>query len=203
VIDRRDSGHGRVTAVLISLFFVAFVVGCGTSADGSQTPGPTQVVPSDVPCQIEQPPGPDDAPPQGGGEIDTTNLGGGRWRLCLTQPTTVSVEGTAWCRWDAAHAKVDEVSGLPASAGTVDYDAFMSFLHSGFEVHLTDRAHGGVIANYGPRFDLPETTTGADHREGTAPFEVVLLADEGEAPAGAPAALTGQLIWACGDAPAA
>ena len=117
--------------------------------------------------------------------MDTSDEGAGRWRLCLDTPTPVSVEGTAWCDWDAARSSVEAVSGLPTAVAGIDYDGYIDFPRSGFEVHLTDRG-SGAIANYGPRFDLPAMDTDAAHREGLAPVDVAILIGDDVAPVGAP-----------------
>jgi hypothetical protein len=205
---------GWATVVPRRVAVATLLVILGTCAACGSTPGPSPTTastaaptntsgpPGDVECAIAQPPGPADEPPRQGTEIDTTNDGPGRWRLCLTGPIALSVEDTAWCRWDAARTTVDEVTGLPASDGAVDYDAWLSFPAAAFEVHLTDNAHGGVIANYLPRAGLSDVTPGVGRTDGTAPIDVVLVADGGSAPAGAPPTLVGRLVWDCGDPPA-
>ena len=57
-------------------------------------------------------------------------MGGGRWRVCLEVPLAASAEASAWCLWDEGRTTVTEISGLPASNGTVDYDAWLSFVGS-------------------------------------------------------------------------
>jgi hypothetical protein len=191
----------RSLAVAALCFGVAaLAAACGSAATtgsgGATSPQPA----ADLECTIRQEPGPGDAP-QSGGEMGTSDEGAGRWRLCLDTPTPLSIEGTAWCRWDAARSSVDAVSGLPTPAGNIDYDAYIDFPGSGFEVHLTDRG-SGTIANYGPRLDLPEIETDAAHRTGLAPIDVAILTGDDVAPAGAPAGLAGRLRWVCGDPPA-
>ncbi len=179
------------------------LVACGTSgtsgtgAVGDATPATSP----DAECAIEQAPGPGDVPPING-EMDTSGQGPGRWRLCLDAPAQAIVEGTAWCTWDDAREAVDAVSGLPVGAGGIDYDAFIGFDISGFEVHLADRS-SGTIANYGPRLDLPDMVTEPGRRAGLSPVDVTLLTGGDTPPAGAPLALGGRLRWACGEPPAA
>ena len=190
-----------LAAAALCFAVAALAAACGPAATsgsgGATSPEPA----ADLECVIQQDPGPDDAP-QPGGEMDTSNEGPGRWRLCLDTPTPVSIEGTAWCRWDAARTCVDAVSGLPTAADGIDYDAYIDFPGSGFEVHLTDRG-SGAIANYGPRLDLPNVDTDAAHRAGLAPVDVALLTGGDVAPVGAAAALAGRMRWACGEPPAA
>lgn len=192
----------RVAVALFVAFAIA-VAGCnatspsGSSADAPEATGAPVV---DTACAIEQEPGPGDAPTTGG-EMDTSNDGPGRWRLCIDTPSPVSVEGTAWCTWNAARTSVDAVSGLPTNADGVDYDAVIDFPGSGFEIHATDG--GGAIANYGPRFDLPSVETDSAHREGSTEFEASLQLGEDVAPVDAPDVLEGRLRWVCGEPPAA
>lgn len=181
--------------------------GGGPSVAASQpSPGatpPLAVVSADPACTVQQQPGPGDAPPAGGGETDTTGQGPGRWRICLTVPAAITVEGSAWCRWNADRSAVDEVSGLPSTAGSIDYDAFLPFASEKFEVHLTDRSTGGTIANYVPR---QPTTIASDPKRttGTAAFDAALQVDpESGPPAGAPPTVSGTIAWVCGGPPAA
>jgi hypothetical protein len=194
------TGRGLVT-VALCLAVAVIVAACSPAAPsgsgGASSPEPA----ADLECVIQQDPGPADAP-EPGGEMDTSDEGAGRWRLCLDTPTTLSIEGTAWCRWDAARSNVEAVSGLPTAAGGIEYDAYIDFPSSGFEVHLTDRG-SGTIANYGPREDLPDIETDAAHRTGLAPVDVALLTGGDVAPVGAAATLAGRLRWACGEPPAA
>ena len=191
----------RDRLVLTSLVAVALIVaGCGTTASPTASPDPTDAPVVDASCTIAQAPGPDDAPTTGG-EMDTSNEGAGRWRLCIDTPSPVSVEGTAWCTWNAARTGVDAVSGLPTTADGLEYDAAIDFPGSGFEIHTTDGS--GAIANYGPRFDLPSLDTDAAHHEGSTEFEASLQLGEDVAPMEAPAVLEGRLRWVCGEPPAA
>jgi hypothetical protein len=98
---------------------------------------------------------------------------------------------------------VDAVSGLPTTAGGVAYDAFLPFATSKLEVHLTDQAHGGLIANYEPRQPIAPTTD-STHKAGTVAFDVALLIEpESGPPPGAPATVAGRMMWVCGEPPAA
>ena len=192
--------------VTIALFLTA---ACSHSAHEASTAGAPgeSAVPSaaNVPgagCTIQQPPGPGDAPPAGG-ETDTKDQGAGRWRVCLTTPAPTTVEGSAWCTWNADRTAVDDVSGLPTTSASVAYDTFLSFARSELEVHLTDQGHGGLIANYVPR-QQASLTTDSTHRSGTAVFDVALQVDpESGPPPGAPPTVTGIMAWVCGDPPAA
>jgi hypothetical protein len=156
-------------------------------------------------CELSQQPGPDDAPPQGGGDLmDNSDMGGGRWRVCLEVPLAATAEASAWCLWDEGRTAVTEISGLPASVGTVDYDAWLSFAAPAFEFHATDTGHGGIIANYATDTGPVRVQLDADGRGGIARFDVGMRADPESGPAeGAPARYGGVMRWRCGDAPAA
>jgi len=166
----------------------------GPTASAANVPGPG--------CAVQQPPAGADAPPAVG-EMDTTGQGPGRWRICLTTPAPTTVEGSAWCKWNAERTAVDEISGLPSTTGSIEYDAWLSFTASKFEVHLTDRAHGGLIANYEPRQQVVPGTD-STHTSGTVAFDVALQVDpDSGPPAGAPPTVTGTIAWVCGDPPLA
>jgi hypothetical protein len=154
------------------------------------------------PCAVQQPPAAEDVPPRGG-ETDTAGQGPGRWRICLQTPAITTVEGTAWCKWNTDRTGVDDVSGLPSPVGGVDYDAYLPFASGKLEVHLTDQAHGGLIANYEPRLPVSPTTE-STHKSGTVSFDLALQVDPDSAPPpGAPTTVAGSIAWLCGDAPAA
>lgn len=184
---------------IVVLFFAA----CSPSgqASGSVISGAPTGSAADQPdpgCAVQQQPGPGDGP-AAGGEIDTTGQGPGRWRICVMSSAPATVEGSAWCKWNADRTAVDEVSGLPIPTGSVDYDAWLSFTASKFEVHLTDTAHGGLIANYVPRQQVVPATD-STHTAGTAAFDVALQVDPGSGPpVGAPPTVTGMIAWVCGD----
>ena len=184
------------------------VLACGatpspapTGSGAAAQPSPPPIAAAD--CTVQQPPGPADGPPANNDEMDTSDDGPGRWHLCLNAPTTVSIEGSAWCRWNAERTGVDEVTGLPVAGGGVEYDAWLSFPAAAFELHLTDRGHDGAIANYVPAAGLPAVTTDAAHVQGGLPVDVKVVADEGVTPPGAPVGIAGQLAWSCGNPPAA
>jgi len=156
-------------------------------------------------CDLSQQPGPDDAPPQGGGDLmDNSDMGGGRWRVCLEVPMAAAAEASAWCLWDEGRTAVTEINGLPASVGTIDYDAWLSFAAPAFEFHATDTGHGGIIANYATDTGPVRVQLDADGRGGIARFDVGQRADpEAAPPPGAPLRYGGVMRWRCGDAPAA
>jgi hypothetical protein len=219
----RPGGVGRGWSVTLPIIVITLLIAAACNAgDGGSGSGPagagesvaaSQPSPSPTPplalvsvdpgCSVQQQPGPGDAPPAGGGETDTTGQGPGRWRICLTVPAPISVEGSAWCTWNGDRSAVDEISGLPSTAGSIDYDAFLPFATQNLEVHLTDRANGGTIANFAPR---QPTAIASDpkHTTGTAAFDVALEVDpESAPPAGAPPTVAGTIAWVCGAPPPA
>jgi hypothetical protein len=155
-------------------------------------------------CELRQQPGPGDIPPQGGGDLmDNSDMGAGRWRVCLGAPIAATAEASAWCSWDEGRTTVTEISGLPASNGQVDYDAWLSFAAPAFEFHATDTAHGGRIANYTTDTGPVHVRLDGDGLGGIVIFDVGLQPDpETGPPTGAPQRYGGVMRWRCGDAPA-
>ena len=203
---------GRRSTIRVAALALMLLTGACNATGGPTASGITEPAQSAAPsvagvpaagCTIQQPPGQADAPPPVGGETDTTGQGAGRWRICVSSPVPSTVEGTAWCLWNADRTAVQEVSGMPASAGSLDYDSWLSFAPSKLEVHLTDQAHDGVIANYEPRQQVA-LATDSTHTKGTAAFDVALVVDpESGPPAGAPPTVGGTIVWLCGDPPLA
>jgi hypothetical protein len=180
---------------------VVATAGPSASHESTITNDPSASLAPEVACELTQAPGPGDVP-AAGGETDTSELGGGRWRICLQAPLATAAEASALCRWDHGHATVSEISGLPATSGTVDYDAWLSFGVSAFEFHATDTAHGGLIANYGPDAAAVVVRLDGDGRGGFATFDVGLLPDpDSVPPIGASPRYVGVVRWRCGDAP--
>src|SRR3954470_11035174 len=100
-------------------------------------------------CALKQQPGPEDAPPKAGGDLmDTADDGGGRWRICLTDPATVIAEGTAWCVWNDGRTAVVEINGVPVAAGGgVAVDGGVSARDGRTFIGLT--APNGTVRSYG------------------------------------------------------
>jgi hypothetical protein len=176
-------------------------------------------------CALEHQPGPEDEPVPGAGEgsdggdgangdggfdagggdqsgMDPADWGTGRWRLCLTSPARLVLEGSAWCRWTDLRDSVVEINGLPIQEATGDYSAVLP----------TD----GAFASIGRQIDSDRSVSwrsdsaqridpGIDGRAGAATLDLVEVgADPGEASAASvppPSDLEGTMRWACGDAP--
>jgi len=203
------AGCGSATAPSIGPTSAVVASDSPSSPGPSTTTGPAitndpsaSIAPGGA-CELSAQPGPDDVP-EGGGETDMSDMGGGRWRVCLEVPMAAAAEASAWCLWDEGRTTVTEISGLPASVGTVDYDAWLSFAAPAFEFHATDTAHGGIIANYATDTGPVHVQLDSDGRGGIARFDVGQRADpEAAPPPGAPARYGGVMRWRCGDAPAA
>jgi hypothetical protein len=146
-------------------------------------------------------PGPADEPDRGGGDaIDMSDYGGGRWRLCLSEPMLATAERTAWCTWTQDRTEVSAISGLQVSIGALDYDASVSIGRNEFDFGTVDRATN-LVASYLPS-EVPLGDATADGRAGYLAFDVVLMADpEGGAPSGAVPRYAGVMSWQCGDPP--
>ncbi len=202
----RAFGQRRcLVALVVAIAACAPVTESPTTApaiDPSPASSPSGSASAESECLIVQAPGPGDEPPRAGGELDTADDGAGRWRQCLSGPIEVTVEGTAWCRWDPDRTAVTEVAGLPVAIGGVEYDSWLVTDGSAFEVHLTDRGPAGLIGNYRPGVGGPRLTTDAQRSAGVAAIDVALAVDDGELPpAGLPIALLGLFRWQCGDPP--
>jgi hypothetical protein len=196
---------------VVGLVVVAIVglAACGSAPDGSPAPatalGTAPVLTDGAgsgACPITAAPGASDEPPRDGAELDTTDMGGGRWSLCLSMPTPVGLEGRAWCTWDEARSRPVEVAGLPTPVGSVDYDAYVNLERGEVGASLTDRgAVEGSVATYQERGPLTIETTD-DGRDGVVLVDVVLVVDpESGPPPGAPQALGGLMRWTCGPPP--
>ncbi|MEX2184983.1 MAG: hypothetical protein WEC14_11100 [Chloroflexota bacterium] len=197
------TGRSVIGFMASAVVVVLVAASCATSPDPIASDSPTDDPPVEpIECQVAQAPVAADGPPADG-EMGPGDQGPGRWRVCMTLPTLATVEGSAWCTWDRDRQVVTEISGLPTPAGTVDYDAWLTAAGS-FELHLTDRGQGGLIANYETAPGDLRVSTVPTWRSGTAAFEGRLVADpESGPPRGAPPVVDGTVTWVCGDAPAA
>lgn len=166
------------------------------------TSSPSVEATANAECGIVGAPGPEGAPQGGGDLVDTSDMGGGRWSLCLTVPWGIVLEGSAACRWDPARGRPIEVDGLPTRLGTVDYSAWVQLGPIDGGMSLTDwRAGSGTVATYRPvgSIDIRATEGG---RSGTLRIGMELLSDpESGSPAGVPPGLLGMMRWRCGDPP--
>src|SRR5262245_54633500 len=95
-------------------FFLATTLGVLVAAGCSGPPAVASPSSADATCAVETAPGPDDQVP-GPGEMDVSDIGSGRLRLCLDAPAQIDIEGSAWCTWDEARTSVREVAGLPVT----------------------------------------------------------------------------------------
>jgi hypothetical protein len=163
------------------------------SSDPSPLP-PSSSPPSDA-CTIEQAPGPGDEPPRGG-ELDTSNQGGGRFALCLLGPPGERVEGTAWCTWTPDRLAVQEVTGLPTEGRAGLLDVYLDLRSNTIQLAVTSDA--GDITTYGQP-DVPGAIRD-DGSDGLSAFDAP-LADGSDPPAGAPPRQTGTFRWQCAGPP--
>jgi len=173
------------------------------AAQGSAPPSAVVVGAIDASsCAIQQGPGPADAPPKPGGEgIDVADLGPGRFRLCLTDPTTVTVEGTAWCVWSDDRTSVTEIDGLPTAAGGGPRIAGTVGLRPP-HLQIEATSASGEISTFGNDGDQRLVEPGPGAHDGAATFSVTEVVDP-DHPAQAPIlARTGTLRWTCGEPPA-
>lgn len=179
------------------------------SASASQAPSVT-VVPSpsvdatvdpDMSCVVTTDPGPADEPPWGSGEMDFSDLGAGRYRLCLTGPIAGTFEHTAWCSWSPDRTVVTSVSGLPTRIDDVAYGIWAPLADDAFELSTTDAR--GRVSTYRAGADSMIREVVDNGRDGSIAFAVELYVDpESGAHPGAPAAFIGAMGWTCGNPPA-
>lgn len=186
-------------SLLPAMALLALAIGaCGSS----QTSPPTSAALSPGgDCALVTQPGAADEPDRGGGELDMTDFGGGRWRLCLTEPTAATAERTAWCIWNEDRTAVSEIDGLQVSIGPREYDASISIGRNAFDFGTID--HGtGQVASYQPT-GVPRGESTDDGRAGYLAFDVVLMVDAegGPPPPGAEPGYAGLMRWQCADPP--
>jgi hypothetical protein len=190
--------------LLVGLLFLG-AAGCGASPTGapgaasSEARSPGTPTDEPAPCPLEQQPGPADKGPGPvvGEGPDLADFGGGRWRLCISEPNEVMVEGSAFCVWNDARTAVEQVQGIgvPAPGGGA--------------------VSGGVsIADGGMSFsvDRPTASTGFQGRAagasipagavtGSVSGRLTAFVPEGESAPPSPAQAA-TITWACGAPPA-
>ena len=171
-----------------------------TAACGSAQPSPTMTSSPTLgeACALTTEPGPADEPNRDGGELDMTDYGGGRWRMCLTEPINASVEHTAWCIWTQDRTAVSEINGLRVGINALEYDTYLSIARNEFQLQATGST-GGV---YEPAHVVPVGEASEDGRSGDLTFDVALKVDPGAgAPPGAESRYAGSMSWQCADPP--
>jgi hypothetical protein len=197
--------------VLVAIGIGALIASRPASPEASVTPtgsgAPSSPAVSEVAaidpstCAIRQRPGPADAPPDGGGDaMDVADFGPGRFRLCLTEPTVVDVEGSAWCAWSADRSTVNEVDGLPtAVAGGPQIAGNLGIERLRLEIEATG-ANGDVFT-FGNDGDRRLIQPAADARSGVAAFVVTEVIDPEHPPQVRAQPRSGYLRWVCGEPP--
>ncbi len=184
----------------------------------SPTPRPANVVSIDPAiCALDRQPGPDETPVRGldggadggGGDsqgFDPVDWGTGRWRLCLTRPTTLAIEGSAWCQWSAGRDEVIGVEGLklPNGRGTVS----ASWSVPGGLVSLVGAETSGTATVWLAEVAQP-IDPGSNGRAGATTISLAVTANDHEAFASSassppePGNATGTIRWSCGEPPPA
>ena len=181
---------------------ITAVVGATALAGATATPTTTAVPEATIGCEVSQQPAAGDEPPRDGSDLmDTGDLGGGRWRLCLAGPIVATAEHSAWCVWNPDRSAVTEVQGLPVPIGGTEYDATLSFDRADFNLGLTERATG-IVATYTTEGGSAVVNATTDRTSGAQSFDAVLMVDpEAGAPAGFPSRFAGSMRWTCDGAP--
>jgi hypothetical protein len=171
--------------------------------EGGSVAGPPPTLEAAA-CPVQQPPGPRDTvpDPNGGDAIDTFDLGSGRWRLCLTEPAPIIVEGSAWCTWTDDRTFVTEVAGLPINLGpTSTVDGGISIER---KVAYLSSNDGSAVASWegGPiAIDVFADAGGGPSSKGSAAFRIPQTVDPEHPPAVRPPDAAGAIGWQCGDPP--
>ena len=153
-------------------------------------------------CVLANEPGPNDRPPDAGGDPIDPAMGAGRWRVCTSEPTAFVVEGTAWCKWNDGRTGVDEVQGLPVPVGGGTIDGGVALREP--TVYLSTTSTDGTINSYdsasGPQaVNAVNAVDGG--RTGVARFVVGPIVDPEHPPAVRPPNVVGVLRWQCGQRP--
>jgi len=183
----------------------------------SETARPANVVTIDpAVCALERQPGPDETSVRGldgggdggGGDsqgFDPVDWGTGRWRLCLTGPTVLALEGSAWCQWSDGRASVIGVQGLDLDDRGAAIAA--SFSVPGGFVSLV-RTENGVATTVWSAEVAQPLDPGPDGRSGATTVSLGLVANDhdavasGTTPSPRPGNATGTIRWSCGEPPA-
>src|SRR5262245_28617455 len=194
-----------VRLVLAALVTAFLALGCGAA---TTSPAPaTSAAASDAPpsidaasCVVTTPPGPGDQVPDPG-EIDTTDLGAGRWRLCLAEPASFSVEGTAWCTWSDDRTSVREAMGLPLPIGSGGSTVDGGVVVDAGEVYVASN-DPRLISSWQGGPDGVDLRPEAGGKSGTAIFRIPAIVDQESPPPIAPPTAAGVLAWQCAEAPA-
>lgn len=197
------SSHAALIAAAV--LAVAVAIGCGTgppTTPPDEPSGSAAVAPPSVDaaaCAVQTPPGPDDTVPEPG-EIDTTDLGNGRWRLCLAEPVVLEVEGSAWCTWNEERTEVREAAGLPVPTGGAGSTVDGGIALEQGVVYLASN-DPRMISSWQGAPDDRSAVIGVAGRDGTVAFRIPATVDPENPPAVRPPDAAGTISWLCGDPP--
>lgn len=187
------AAHLRLAGIAL-LAFVA--VGCASSTP-SATPATASA--GAASCAVETPPGPSDQVPEPG-EVDTADLGSGRWRLCLSEPVAFSVEGSAWCLWSEDRSAVREAMGLPLQIGAAGSTVDGGIAIDRGQVYISSN-EPGTISSWQGGPDGVQATAQPDSTSGTAVFRIPATVDQESPPVVTPPPAAGVIAWQCGEKP--
>ena len=188
--------------VAATVMAAAVVLGCTSSTPTTAPVDPSASAPPPsvdaAACPVQTPPGPGDEIP-GAGEMDVSDIGNGRWRLCLVEPVAFEVEGSAWCTWTEDRSEVREASGLPARIGA-DSTVDGGIAIDRGEVFLSSNEPRMVASWQGDPSDM-QAVVGVAGRSGTVAFRIPATVDPEHPPAVRPPEAAGVMSWVCGDPP--
>jgi len=151
-------------------------------------------------CALQQQPGPADPAPVGGDLMDVADEGSGRWRLCLTEPDALVVEGSAQCTWTPDRSAVRAIAGLPLKdRGGAMVDGGVSL--DPVDVYLGLTSQAGDVLSFEDTTGRQHFDAAADGGSGAVDFALQAVVDPEHPPSVGPADRTGTMRWACGKAP--
>jgi hypothetical protein len=172
------------------------------AAIGSDAPKPSNVAIDEAICRLEQPPAPPARPaPANGDHVDTADAGPGRWRICLSAPVAVEVEGPATCTWSDDRTTVRDISGVPLDDGSgMTIDGGIALLEKPSVVLSVSPNQVDVQSFDTSRGDLLLDSADAGRR-GAAAVRLGLFVNSDQPPAIPAPDRVGTIRWACGAAP--
>ncbi|HUQ79382.1 MAG TPA: hypothetical protein VM427_11000 [Patescibacteria group bacterium] len=225
-------GAAIIGAILVAVGLAALggLQSAASTADASTRPSSTVALPSATPrpanvisidpavCPLDRQPGPDETPVReldgggdgGGGDsqgFDPIDWGTGRWRLCLTEPAALALEGSAWCQWSADRNEVIGIDGLKLADGDTTLSASWSVPGGFVSLVSVEQEVTTMVWSFGAEVAQP-IDPGANGRAGAVTIALAPVPDDHEAlPSGVtappePGKAIGTIRWSCGEPPA-
>lgn len=147
---------------------------------------------------------PDRPGPRGPGNgegVDDADVGTGRWRICLSEPVAVELEGRARCTWSDDRTTVRDVSGLPlADAAGMVIDGGIALDEPSVALSLSPNPGAGVTT-FGSRQGELVLDSVAAGRRGAASIRLRLSFSSEDPPVAQAPDRVGTIRWVCGEPP--